>query len=299
MNLPLLTSRSRVMMFAPHPDDESLAAGIFLQRAAAAGATVRVIYATNGERNCWPQRLLERKLRLRESDRRRWGARRQREALAALGLLGFGPDQVEFLSLPDQGLTDLLLQGSEATLRRLAHTHPAVGTDPSAPAFGRRHASRPQWTGDSARARDCSLPRTAASFDPPPLSRPRRERIVPPRRLRTAAQRFGKAGKAARNRLPPHPGRALAPALPFLCPTPGAVRDRPRKNVAGWRQSDPLQRARSSCAALASRLYPQAVAGGRDFTLSPRPRPRGRLATPPRDAPRAPRPARPDRSRDW
>ena len=51
MNLPLLTSRSRVMMFAPHPDDESLAAGIFLQRAVAAGANVRVIYATDGERN--------------------------------------------------------------------------------------------------------------------------------------------------------------------------------------------------------------------------------------------------------
>ena len=120
MNLPLLTSRSRVMMFAPHPDDESLAAGIFLQRAVAAGADVRVIYATDGERNCWPQRLLERKVRLRESDRRRWGARRQGEALAALCTLGIGPQQVEFLSLPDQGVTDLLLQGCPETLRRLA-----------------------------------------------------------------------------------------------------------------------------------------------------------------------------------
>lgn len=120
MNLPLLTSRSRVMLFAPHPDDESLAAGIFLQRAVAAGANVRVIYATDGERNCWPQRVLERKMRLRESDRRRWGARRQGEALAALRTLGIGPGQVEFLSLPDQGVTDLLLRGCAETLRRLA-----------------------------------------------------------------------------------------------------------------------------------------------------------------------------------
>ena len=84
MNLPLLSSRSRVMLFAPHPDDESLAAGIFLQRAVAAGAAVRVVYATDGERNCWPQRVLEGKMRIRENDRRRWGARRRAEALAAL-----------------------------------------------------------------------------------------------------------------------------------------------------------------------------------------------------------------------
>jgi LmbE family N-acetylglucosaminyl deacetylase len=122
MNMPLLSSRSRVMLFAPHPDDESLAAGVFLQRAVAAGAQVRVVYATDGERNCWPQRVLERKVRLRETDRQRWGLRRQQEALAALRVLGIGPDEVEFLSLPDQGVTDLLLQGCASTLARLART---------------------------------------------------------------------------------------------------------------------------------------------------------------------------------
>ena len=120
MNLPLLSSRSRVMLFAPHPDDESLAAGIFLQRAVATGAAVRVVYATDGERNCWPQRVLEGKMRIRENDRRRWGARRRAEALAALRTLGLGPANVGFLSLPDQGVTDLLLEGCGETLQRLA-----------------------------------------------------------------------------------------------------------------------------------------------------------------------------------
>jgi len=122
MNLPLLTSRSRVMLFAPHPDDESLATGVYLQRAVAAGAAVRVVYATDGERNCWPQRVLERKVRIRERDRCRWGARRQAEALAALSTLGVGPGSVEFLSLPDQGVTELLLEGCSETLERLANT---------------------------------------------------------------------------------------------------------------------------------------------------------------------------------
>lgn len=120
MHLPLLDSRSRVMMFAPHPDDESLAAGVFLQRAVAAGAGVRIIYGTDGEKNCWPQRVLELKVRIRENDRRRWGARRQAEALAALRVLGIRGDQVEFLSLPDQGVTDLLLRGCHDTVRCLA-----------------------------------------------------------------------------------------------------------------------------------------------------------------------------------
>ncbi|HEY3661895.1 MAG TPA: PIG-L family deacetylase [Chthoniobacterales bacterium] len=121
MNLPLLTSRSRVMLFAPHPDDESLATGVFLQRAVAAGAAVRVVYATDGERNCWPQRVLEGKVRIRENDRRRWGRRRQAEALAALRTLGVESESVDFLSLPDQGVTDLLLEGCEGTLRTLAN----------------------------------------------------------------------------------------------------------------------------------------------------------------------------------
>ncbi len=100
MNLPLLTSRSRVMLFAPHPDDESLAAGVFLQRAIAAGAAVRVVYATDGERNCWPQRVLEGKVRIREKDRRRWGVRRQAEALAAFGLLGSKATTSNFFPCP-------------------------------------------------------------------------------------------------------------------------------------------------------------------------------------------------------
>ena len=49
------------MLFAAHPDDESLACSVVLQRAARAGAEIRVVYVTDGENNPWPQRVLERK----------------------------------------------------------------------------------------------------------------------------------------------------------------------------------------------------------------------------------------------
>ena len=136
MNLPLLSSRSRVMLFAPHPDDESLAAGIFLQRAVAAGAAVRVVYATDGERNCWPQRVLEGKMRIRENDRRRWGARRRAEALAALRTLGLGPANASFLSLPDQGVTESVARRLRRNFATPRHHDRRLAADAFAHAVG-------------------------------------------------------------------------------------------------------------------------------------------------------------------
>ena len=108
------------MLIAAHPDDESLACSVVLQRAVSAGAKVRVIYATDGENNPWPQRVLERKWRLNGSDRRRWGKVRRAEAIAALAVLGVGARCASFLSLPDQRLTELLLSNPGPMAERLA-----------------------------------------------------------------------------------------------------------------------------------------------------------------------------------
>ena len=91
------------MMIAPHPDDESLDAGVLLQRAVAARSAVRIVYATDGDDNPWPQRLLEKRWRLNDADRARWGKRRRKEAIAALSMLGLSGAHARFLGLPDQG----------------------------------------------------------------------------------------------------------------------------------------------------------------------------------------------------
>jgi LmbE family N-acetylglucosaminyl deacetylase len=118
--VPAFTSRSRLLLFAPHPDDESLACSILLQRAVRAGAAVRAVYVTDGDDNPWPQRVLERKWRLKAIDRRRWGRLRRTEALAALRVLGVNGSDVRFLALPDQKLTAMLMCGCQSALERFA-----------------------------------------------------------------------------------------------------------------------------------------------------------------------------------
>src|SRR3954465_11901010 len=104
-----IRSDSRLLFFAPHPDDESLAAGGLLQQAVAAGAALAVVFATNGDNNPWPLRLLEKQWRITPADCALWGMRRMQEALEALSTLGLKPADAHFLGLPDQGLTALLL----------------------------------------------------------------------------------------------------------------------------------------------------------------------------------------------
>ena len=121
MSFPNFTRDSRLLLIAPHPDDESLACSVVLQRAVRSGAAVRVIYATDGEDNPWPQRFLNRKWRLDNDDRLRWGKIRRTEALAALQVLGVPNRSARFLALPDQKLTSCLLRGCQPILGRLVN----------------------------------------------------------------------------------------------------------------------------------------------------------------------------------
>jgi LmbE family N-acetylglucosaminyl deacetylase len=131
-----LASTDRILYFAPHPDDESLAGGGLIQKAMTLGAQVRVIFVTSGDRNPWPQRVLERKLFVDAKARTRWGALRRAEALRALEVLGMGqPAEVHFLNWPDQGVTPLLMGADEAAMdticRMMAEWRPTIVFSPA------------------------------------------------------------------------------------------------------------------------------------------------------------------------
>ena len=56
-----LRPSARILILAPHPDDESLGTGGLIQQALAAGAALRVLFITDGDNNPWPQRFIERR----------------------------------------------------------------------------------------------------------------------------------------------------------------------------------------------------------------------------------------------
>jgi LmbE family N-acetylglucosaminyl deacetylase len=114
----LFKSSDRWLLIAPHPDDESLAMSGVIQRALKAGAAVRVVFATNGDSNPWPQRWVEKRWRIGHDESRRWGAMRCQEARQALKRFGF-QKEARFLNFPDQGLTHLLLRADSEIVERL------------------------------------------------------------------------------------------------------------------------------------------------------------------------------------
>jgi len=109
----------RLLVVAPHPDDETLACGELIQSALADGVTVRVVFATDGDNNPWPQRWIEKRWHIGAKERRRWGERRRGEAAQALQILGAGAIESHFLGRPDQGLTDELMR-DDALVEMLA-----------------------------------------------------------------------------------------------------------------------------------------------------------------------------------
>jgi LmbE family N-acetylglucosaminyl deacetylase len=125
-------AHARLLVFAPHPDDETLATGELIQSALAAGARVRVVFATDGDNNPWPQRWFERRWHIGAAERARWGERRRAEARIALDALGVGADSARFLGWPDLGLTDQLERDDSAIdtladeIARYVPTHVAM-----------------------------------------------------------------------------------------------------------------------------------------------------------------------------
>jgi LmbE family N-acetylglucosaminyl deacetylase len=101
----------KVLIVAPHPDDESLGTGGLLQRIFAQRIPVRIVFATNGENNPWAQRYWEKRWRIGPDERVRWGRRRREEAFEAICTLGGKPDCARFLNLPDLGTIRLLMCG--------------------------------------------------------------------------------------------------------------------------------------------------------------------------------------------
>ncbi len=120
LQLPVFSEQTRLLVIAPHPDDETIATGLLIQRVRAAGGAVKILLLTAGENNPWPQRWVERRLRIGSVDRQRWGRRRESELEQALQRFDVPSSCLQKLNWPDLGITDIVLQESHMATAMLA-----------------------------------------------------------------------------------------------------------------------------------------------------------------------------------
>lgn len=98
-----LSSRDRILILAPHPDDEVLGCGGVIQKAVELKLPLRVVFLTYGDNNEMSFFLYRKHPVFIPKAVQRMGEIRHGEALAAGQILGLSPDQLTFLGFPDWG----------------------------------------------------------------------------------------------------------------------------------------------------------------------------------------------------
>ena len=104
------TSPDRILVLAPHPDDEVLGVGGYMATAIKNNATVKVVIATNGDGERFSASSGFRKIQTKPKDYIAIGYARQKESVAALKVLGLSENNIVFLGYPDGGLKSMLVQ---------------------------------------------------------------------------------------------------------------------------------------------------------------------------------------------
>jgi LmbE family N-acetylglucosaminyl deacetylase len=100
----------RILVLAPHPDDEAIGAGGVLQKALKAGAATKVVCFTNGDANELAFIVYEKRLTFFKKEFLHMGEVRRKETTAALQSIGIGPKDIIFLGYPDFGTLDILMR---------------------------------------------------------------------------------------------------------------------------------------------------------------------------------------------
>lgn len=99
--------QDRVLVLAPHPDDEAIGAGGVTQQALKAGAKVKVVLLTNGENNELSFLVYKKRPVLRPKEILNMGELRYSESILALNVLGVHPNDIVDLGYPDFGTMDV------------------------------------------------------------------------------------------------------------------------------------------------------------------------------------------------
>lgn len=104
---PLIFKGNRILVIAPHPDDETVGAGSAILLALSHHFSVTVVVITNGDSYMRSAKRLFHKRYIEPLDMRKYGAIRSSETIKACSILGLQRHHVIFLGFPDKGLAAL------------------------------------------------------------------------------------------------------------------------------------------------------------------------------------------------
>jgi LmbE family N-acetylglucosaminyl deacetylase len=134
----------RILIFAPHPDDEVLGCGGLIQQALANGAEVHVALMTNGDGSELSLIFGERELSRKPRAFVELGRGRQQESISALGSLGLPANHIHFLGYPNNGL--VALWRADHWLRSSPYRSPYTGA--TASPYGRSFTPGARYCGE-------------------------------------------------------------------------------------------------------------------------------------------------------
>lgn len=101
---PEIKSSDRILVFAPHPDDESLGAGGFIAKAVEKNATVMIVMVTDGSSSHTTGGYTKLKTEINATGSPSLPELRRNEMINAVKALGLSEKNVIFLGYPDIGL---------------------------------------------------------------------------------------------------------------------------------------------------------------------------------------------------
>jgi LmbE family N-acetylglucosaminyl deacetylase len=116
-SLPPLDARTSLLVVSPHPDDETLCCAGAIERVAAAGGRVSVVWVTSGDGSLLSMLLVEKSLLASRAKVRDLASKRMQEARTATTLLGVPNTQQLFLGYPDGAIPALLANNRVAPYR--------------------------------------------------------------------------------------------------------------------------------------------------------------------------------------
>jgi LmbE family N-acetylglucosaminyl deacetylase len=132
-HLQAAAQKDRILIVAPHIDDESIGAGGYAIDAMANGADVYVVFLTAGDCNRFSARLMNKTLAPVAASYLTVGRTRIGEAKKAMQLLGIAPDHYFLLGYPDRGLQEILTNQTAVVRSRGTHERSVPYDDAMSP----------------------------------------------------------------------------------------------------------------------------------------------------------------------